>query len=740
MRRPGGAPQVLTFGAPAVGEVLADRYRLEEHVADDAPGRQIWRGVDVILRRPVAVVLRYPGGDSAGRDADGRGRGQPDRPPAPRRRLRRDRRGRPGLRGPGVGRRLVAARTSSPTVPLDPNVPRRSHARSPTRSPRCTPPAWRTATSTRAPCSSPTTAGSCSPTPAPTRRPPPRPTSARSAPCSTARLTGHWPHAEAGPTPVPDAIRDNAGTLRPRARCAAGVPAYLDELADRPAQPRPRAAGGRGAGRRAAPASTSEGGRPALRRRGLARLPTRSTPRPRPPSRRRRAGRKLAIGVAVLLVIAAGRHVHRHDQALSGRNGSRRRPAAGRRHRGSAAWHHRPKRRRPDHDRPRPGPHRRPAGGDRSELAKARAGRRRRHQTAWRTESLQPARQLRQPQAGHGHPHRPRGAAKVGSVQVELSTPGATVELRSGDSDPGDDRRRRQADRRVATSSSANRGPTQPDQGRSCRATRRKQVRYLLVWITKLPPGRQRQVPPSTSTRSPSWASDVPAGVCDGRAQADRWRAVTDVHERVTTRRCCAPMSPATAMPSPSWSAGTATGCGRSPCAPPATAKRPPTPCRTRCCRPTARADRFRGESAVTTWLHRIVVNACLDRLRRRQSRPTVPLPEDDRTPGAVGRPRTPPSYVRAALAQLPARSACRAGPAWTCRDTRWPRPRAMLGVAEGTIKSRCARGRARLAVILGHLREPDHSGTRNPRVTPDVSPAARNASGTTSVGKEGAA
>ena len=30
-----------------------------------------------------------------------------------------------------------------------------------------------------------------------------------------------------------------------------------------------------------------------------------------------------------------------------------------------------------------------------------------------------------------------------------------------------------------------------------------------------------------------------------------------------------------------------------------------------------------------------------------------------------------------------------------------------MLGVAEGTIKSRCARGRAKLAVQLGHLRNP---------------------------------
>ena len=35
-------------------------------------------------------------------------------------------------------------------------------------------------------------------------------------------------------------------------------------------------------------------------------------------------------------------------------------------------------------------------------------------------------------------------------------------------------------------------------------------------------------------------------------------------------------------------------------------------------------ASGFRGDSAVTTWLHRIVVNACLDRMRRRAVRPVT--------------------------------------------------------------------------------------------------------------------
>jgi hypothetical protein len=61
----GATPRVLTFGSPSVGEILADRYQLEEHIGNDSLGRQLYRGIDVILRRPVAVVLRYPGGKSA---------------------------------------------------------------------------------------------------------------------------------------------------------------------------------------------------------------------------------------------------------------------------------------------------------------------------------------------------------------------------------------------------------------------------------------------------------------------------------------------------------------------------------------------------------------------------------------------------------------------------------------------------------------------------------------------------
>ncbi len=61
MTQVGDGPASVT----AAGDLLAERYRLERHINDDSAGRQVWRGVDVVLRRPVAVVMRAPGGDAA---------------------------------------------------------------------------------------------------------------------------------------------------------------------------------------------------------------------------------------------------------------------------------------------------------------------------------------------------------------------------------------------------------------------------------------------------------------------------------------------------------------------------------------------------------------------------------------------------------------------------------------------------------------------------------------------------
>ena len=122
-------------------------------------------------------------------------------------------------------------------------------------------------------------------------------------------------------------------------------------------------------------------------------------------------------------------------------------------------------------------------------------------------------------------------------------------------------------------------------------------------------------------------------------------------------------------------------------------------------------ASSFRAESAVTTWLHRIVVNACVDRVRRRQVRPAVPLPEggpgEPAVPGDATADRDLRLDVSKALAQLPIEQRAPIVlvdvQGYTVTETA-----RVLGIAEGTVKSRCARGRARLAVLLGHLRNPD--------------------------------
>ena len=101
------------------------------------------------------------------------------------------------------------------------------------------------------------------------------------------------------------------------------------------------------------------------------------------------------------------------------------------------------------------------------------------------------------------------------------------------------------------------------------------------------------------------------------------------------------------------------------------------------------RAENFRGDSAVTTWLHRIVVNASLDLLRRRASRRSVswsgdpdelavPEPRTD-TVGGGGQANRADAVdtrldVDSALRALPPPS----GPRWcwsTCSATRWPKP-----------------------------------------------------------------
>ena len=128
------------------------------------------------------------------------------------------------------------------------------------------------------------------------------------------------------------------------------------------------------------------------------------------------------------------------------------------------------------------------------------------------------------------------------------------------------------------------------------------------------------------------------------------------------------------------------------------------------------RADSFRGDAKVTTWLHRIVLNACFDRLRRRQARPSVPLPDEaDRAPELTARDDPAAEAVRSSLADEVNRALGKIGAdqraALVLVDLEGysvEQAAGILGCAPGTVKSRCSRGRARLAIFLRHLREDD--------------------------------
>lgn len=109
-------------------------------------------------------------------------------------------------------------------------------------------------------------------------------------------------------------------------------------------------------------------------------------------------------------------------------------------------------------------------------------------------------------------------------------------------------------------------------------------------------------------------------------------------------------------------------------------------------------AGAFRADSAVATWLHRIVLNACLDNLRRRRARPSEEWPRAE-----PAHPRDEVAELeltldlRAALYQLPEEQRV----ALVLVDMighSVAEAAQIMAVAEGTVKSRCARGRAALA------------------------------------------
>lgn len=110
---------------------------------------------------------------------------------------------------------------------------------------------------------------------------------------------------------------------------------------------------------------------------------------------------------------------------------------------------------------------------------------------------------------------------------------------------------------------------------------------------------------------------------------------------------------------------------------------------------------RFDGHSRVSTWMYRVTTNACLDELRRRRRRPTVPLPEHEQaqiggTPGHDDRVADRTDIDRA-LASLPPEFRAPV----VLRDLLglgYAEIALILAIPPGTVRSRIARGRAALA------------------------------------------
>ncbi|MEV6883163.1 RNA polymerase sigma factor SigM [Streptomyces sp. NPDC051135] len=134
-------------------------------------------------------------------------------------------------------------------------------------------------------------------------------------------------------------------------------------------------------------------------------------------------------------------------------------------------------------------------------------------------------------------------------------------------------------------------------------------------------------------------------------------------------------------------------------------------------------AHTFRGQAAVTTWLHRITVNACLDRARKAASHKTAPVDDTERleqllepheSASAPAERNDLHRQLLEALGTLPADQRA----ALVLVDMQgYPVAEAarVLDVPAGTIKSRCARGRARLLPLLTHLRPDGSVGKTEP-------------------------
>ncbi len=476
---PPGVPSVMTFGAAAAGDILADRYQLEEHVDTDAAGRQIWRGIDIVLRRPVAVVVRQPGGEAAA-----------------------------GMLTAAVAAsRLVHPHLVSVYDAIDerhraylirewvPGLALRDVLRqAPLDAERATLVTHAIAEAVAALHSAGIVHGNVHPgtilvaddgrvvlADAHADGPADPETDVRAIGAVLyACLTSHWPYAEAGHSTLPDAVRDSSGRLATPRQVRGGIPGHLDEIAaellDRRIASPPAATIAAEFARLANHGGTDDD-----------EYETESGPMGfgagEPGGTRRRAGGKLALGVAVLTAIAiAGAFIG--AKLLTG--GPDTGPTA-------------PGVTEPTTPPPPSGGNGKPIAivasqirvvdppkGDRTEFEGYEKVVDGDEQTGWTTDEYSRA-NFGGLKPGMGILINLGAPTQVGAVRVVVNQQGASIALRAGTSDPGDTT---DGDKAISTDYKPV-GQPLDDFGGTVMVfpipEEQRQIQYLLVWITNLP-------------------------------------------------------------------------------------------------------------------------------------------------------------------------------------------------------------------------------------------------------------
>ena len=120
----------------------------------------------------------------------------------------------------------------------------------------------------------------------------------------------------------------------------------------------------------------------------------------------------------------------------------------------------------------------------------------------------------------------------------------------------------------------------------------------------------------------------------------------------------------------------------------------------------------FRGDSEFTTWLYRLVVNACLDERRRR--RRLLPLPETIAMTNPSEKKPQEKQYARREVSEAVQAAIGELKPKFRLpillkyiEGLSYEEIASVMGCSKGTVASRLNRGHSQLAKRLAHLNNP---------------------------------